>query len=364
MLEEHASDAEMAQAGVAGGKPLVLSDTLDARIVTPRVSGQSPKYQLAVGMLQLAGGAAKIAATGAKSMWQRAPVCVRATACALIVLVVFVGIVFMLLSAYMPIARWQVDLRCVGADEFQTAFPPVPDDIPEAWRGVLWMDQTGRYGRSDVEGQNATSASLAFSFAVSTWDPSSRTIKIGGRGGKWPWQGRHMGSSWLSANRFMGYEDIYWARFYGYSYTFILNEGYTYAQIIPSFAPLGGWIGTWGIPVGLMNYSMQLQNLTGRPCPPPHNATKDEASRCAKFMRTTRLWDWFPEWSDFIGEYHYPVFEIVKPSGERAQPFYAAYKKYAMRAADPDEAAAFLYLNANLTAMNCTGPGTAIADVR
>lgn len=343
----------------AAARPLVLQDT---RIVTPRAARSN--YEVALGAVALAGGAAKIAAKGAQNVWGRCPIWAKLLVGCNLVLLLFVGLVFLLLSLYMPIARLQVQLRCVRPEAFVSAFPPPPEELPQAWRGVMWMDQTGVYGRSDVEGQNASSASLAFSFGISTYDPNTRTVKIGGRGNRWPWQGRHAGSSWLTANRFMGYEDIYWARFYGYSYVFTFNEDFTAAQIVPTFAPLGGWIGSWGIPVGMMNYTIRLQNLAGKQCPPPaKHADKLQVTECAKFIRTTRLWDWFPEWADMIGEYHYPVFEIIDPTGAPVEPFYSHYSKYAARSADPNPDAAYLYLAANLTELNCTAPGTALADV-
>lgn len=185
------------------------------------------------------------------------------------------------------------------------------------------MDQAGTISNSDLGGD---SGDLFIGFGDYTggkFDPVTRSIYLSSHGPSTLWANYHLAYWMLMDNAKIDY-----------GYTFIFGEDFRWAQIVPSVSILGGWIGTVSLPTFFANFSMVMQDTeeirTGK-CPPAKNASRDEFSKCAKWVRSTTIPLAF--WRE--PEYYY-VFEIA--DGERApvQPYYDLFLERAENETNPD----------------------------
>lgn len=223
--------------------------------------------------------------------------------------------------------------------------PSPPAELSDRWRGVIWMDQGGFYGHSDL---SEGSGSLAMSFGGAVVDLAARTARVS-----------NTGPSWSVENNPSGYQKFFSTAVLKYSYLFEFNEDYTFAQIYPSVQPLGGFLGTWYVPKALMSFTMSIQDTTGVQCPPPPGASKRMISRCAKYDRKSTYFDLIPSWSRRIGAVHYPVFEIVDAFGGKMSA-YDAYVQWANLTGEPSGFFARLFLNLDLDYSGCGDPANSL----
>lgn len=189
----------------------------------------------------------------------------------------------------------------ISVSEIWKMVPIPPDDYPEALHGVLWMDQTGYYGYSDVDG--APESLLSFGETrFSTWDPDTKIYYHSGScGGAWVFQAELESCEILAT--------IPFARF-----TFTDDLEVAYIDFEPN--------GDFQTPLNPWNPIMYRQHPADGECPPSENATKRERSRCAKWIRAT----YAAADTNMTGYHHdYPVFEIVGQDGLPIEPYYTAY---------------------------------------
>uniref|UniRef100_A0A7S4QFJ3 Uncharacterized protein n=1 Tax=Alexandrium monilatum TaxID=311494 RepID=A0A7S4QFJ3_9DINO len=243
------------------------------------------------------------------------------------------------------IVRATLDVRCVKTADIDRMMPESPSLLSAPWRGVIWMDQGGSYGSSDL---SEGSGSLAMSFGDAIVDDERRTARVS-----------NTGASWSVENNPSGYLRYFSTAVLRYSYFFEFSEDYRSAQIYPSVQPLDGWLGTWYVPKALMSFTMEVRNTSRSRCPPPDSASKEEITRCAMFDRITTYFDLFPPVSRWLGTFHYPAFEIVDPSGQR-QPSYKAYDRFAATTANPSPFFAWLFLGIDLQSSGCNRSATVL----
>merc|ERR1719277_2315169 len=104
---------------------------------------------------------------------------------------------------------------------------PLPGaDYPEQLRGLIWMDQSGFYGKSET-GSLGSLPDLLVSFA-GTLDKDKRESIVDPTGPGWTWMNKwkayHLWTSAFSTE---------------FQYRFEWNEDYTMAHIYPTYVILG-----------------------------------------------------------------------------------------------------------------------------
>mmetsp|Transcript_22449 Transcript_22449/g.40519 ORF Transcript_22449/g.40519 Transcript_22449/m.40519 type:complete len:367 (+) Transcript_22449:48-1148(+) len=200
--------------------------------------------------------------------------------------------------------------------------PLPPKSYPAALQGMIWMDQGGAFGKTDVP---FSAPDLALSFgdtAFSMLDAPSRTIDVDVTGPAWQW---------------MNAKDAYFVflalKKIGFFYHFQFNEDYSHVQIYPS-VNLGA-LGKWSLPKLLMSFTMVLQTPPADIGPFPTASTLYEDR--VKFAKWDRVSSGLL--SPLLGKYgvfHYYVYQIVDGEGRRVQPYYDACTSLASQSTKPD----------------------------
>lgn len=214
------------------------------------------------------------------------------------------------------------------ASEVEKVLPKSPKDYPENLQGIIWMDQSGVYGHSDVP-MNAPD--LALSWGDTEFfrlDKKNRVHKVDCAGPAWQWM-----------NSFLGYSFYFFVKLSGYHYLFEWNEDYTFTQIYPSYDL--GWLGTYSVPKFIVSFQMAHQTPPQGACPPAKGASKKEIAKCAKWDRITTglLSPFFGSW----GTIHYYAWEIVDKDGNHVQPAYDIFVSWAANGTSPAPTAAKLF---------------------
>jgi len=223
-----------------------------------------------------------------------------------------------------------VPVKFFAVDKVNEEIPLPPSTYPEALQGLLWMDQSGAYGFSDMW-PISPDAVVSFADPITPWAPKEKTISIA------PW-----GKTWTWFNTAKGYVTWGLAKFVSYVYTFEFNSDLTHAQIFIE-ADLS-LLGKFRLPASLFNATMQRQTPPQGACPPLPEATKEQKSKCATWRRETT---YMPGWP-IIGwrTYTYYIYTIADNKGKKLQPYFDAYAEFASlpenNQADPDEAKQWL----------------------
>uniref|UniRef100_A0A7S0ARX5 Phospholipase B-like n=1 Tax=Pyrodinium bahamense TaxID=73915 RepID=A0A7S0ARX5_9DINO len=210
--------------------------------------------------------------------------------------------------------------------------PPKQLNYPEPLRGMGWLDQSGFYAES----------TLAFAFPdlvissgdteYGTLDPETRTTKTSCAGKAWTWANTAQGYGWW------GFSDVF-----DYHYVTTYNEDYTQFVTKPTAFVLFGYMSVPEWLVGL--YGTKMPTPPDGACPPPPNATKQQATQCASSRRDTVLFPYLP-FRVNLGTYH--IFDIVDEKRNKIQPYFDVYLQYVANISRPDPAAARQYLGAHL----------------
>jgi len=205
--------------------------------------------------------------------------------------------------------------------DIDQVIPLPPRSYPQNLQGIIWMDQGGAFGKTDVP---FSAPDLALSFgdtAFSVLDTDSRTIDVDVAGPAWQW---------------MNAKDAYVAyallKKMGFFYHFQFNEDYSHAQIYPS-VNLGA-LGKWSLPKLLMSFTMVLQQESPETTSPAASTLIEDRAKWAKWDRVSS-----GLMSPLLGKYgvfHYYVYQIVDREGRRVQPYYDACTSLASKTAKPD----------------------------
>jgi len=233
--------------------------------------------------------------------------------------------------------RWAVPALVLSSVSGETRFfensavedvlPKAPADYPDNLQGIIWMDQGGFFGHSDVP---FNAPDLACSFGDTAFhrlDPDTRVLKVTITGPAWQWM-----------NKFLGYVGYNLLGVLGFFYEFQWNEDYSVAQTLPGLDL--GMLGVYQVPMWLMSFTMVLQTPPEGACPPAKGASKKDIAKCAKWDRVSSGF-----LSPLLGSYgvlHYYVYQIVDKDGKRVQPFYDAFLEWANQNTDPGPKAAGL----------------------
>lgn len=212
-----------------------------------------------------------------------------------------------------------------------------PLHYPESLHGVLWMDQAGEFGHSDLSANSVSpDLSVAFGDPSTPLDAETRVQNINIVGPGWSWS--HQSLAYGHFDR----DKIEEMQLGGHFYRFVWNKDYSAAELfmctstcgykphhtLPSFMKLG--------------LLMQKQSKPAS-CPPDNNATKKEVAACADFDRVTTLKIKLP-WVGYVTapffRFHYPVFKVMDSHGKPLEPYYSAFTKHVASNYKPNHAAA------------------------
>lgn len=215
------------------------------------------------------------------------------------------------------IRKSYVETWPIAVEEIWKMFPIAPDDYPEALQGVMWMDQEGYYGHSDV-GQAAPESLLTLGESrFSTYDGNNFLFTSGSCGGAWALDGTPQGVQW----RLERCGDRVHTGLGGPVRRFIFSDDMETAYIDAYVVPQEGRNGIYA-ESARYKAVMYRQHPPEGACPPSVNATKMERNVCAKWIRESYLIDN----QDLTGETSdYPVFEIVGQDGLPVEPYFSAY---------------------------------------
>lgn len=205
-----------------------------------------------------------------------------------------------------------------------TVLPLAGAEYPDAFKGVIWMDQGGHYAYSDIP---VPAPDLAVSFGDSHWDAANNKLTLDVAGPGWIWVNSGLGH-------------LFWTilQHVGYHYTFSPSSDFSVIQIYPTLDL--GFLGTWSAPEWFMSFTMEKQTPPAGACPPAPNATKKEIAKCATWDRVSSTW-----MSPLLGKYgylHYYVFQIVDAEGNRIEPYWSIYKEYADSTCSPNSLLQFM----------------------
>lgn len=198
--------------------------------------------------------------------------------------------------------------RVFKTDELDKVIPLPPKSYPENLQGIIWMDQAGAFGHTDVP---FSAPDLAMSFgdtSYSRFDEVTRTIDVDVTGPAWQWMNNHVG--YLA---FVSFKTT------GYHYHFEFSKDYNFVQIYPSINL--GWLGKWSMPKILLSFTM-VQQRPPKELPCPASTLYADRARYAKWDRVSS-----GLLSPLVGKYgvfHYYVYQIVDADGKRVQPYYDA----------------------------------------
>lgn len=183
-------------------------------------------------------------------------------------------------------------------EEVASNLPAAPAEYPRNMQGILWLDQAGCYGSSNLP-TDLVHADLCISFgdtAYDVLDEKTRTIYVSMKGPAW--QFNNVPAAWETFEN-------------GFSYKVSFNEDYTRAQ--------------WESDHTIRNWKMAKQTPNTQKCPPNATASKNEKSKCATWIRETCKLNKTLEDCKEGHTAHYPVYEIVAPNGSKVQPYFDAY---------------------------------------
>lgn len=201
-------------------------------------------------------------------------------------------------------------------DVLERVLPTAPPDFPESLKGVLWLDEHGYYGHSDLQMPTGN-------YAMTFYEPGSldrrkRRVSLKMPGPSWPFPNR--GSTYRKVTE------------YNNTYEFEFNDNYSYAKVFLRSQA------TVVLPIfkAILEFDMVLNP---RPadglCPPKPDASKKDRAKCAKWNRLVKTGDaWITS---------YPVYEIVDKHGRRVQPYYdeyLAFQNWLVRTDPPNAAGA------------------------
>lgn len=194
------------------------------------------------------------------------------------------------------------------SDAIETVLPLPPENYPSSLQGMLWLDESGVYGPSNLPFVFNT---LIFTFGGSgKLDTTTRKVSVHPAGPAWTW--------WNDALAY--FEQFVAHEILGAFYVFEFNEDYTFAQIIPVFQ-FFRIFPKIRVPVGMVNFTMMLQRPKPGQCPPSPTATKKDIGKCAKWRRESSAF------SGPIGIYY--MWEVVDKDRKRVQPYCDEYLKWA-----------------------------------
>lgn len=225
--------------------------------------------------------------------------------------------------------------RFVRNDEIEKVVPLPPGDYPKSLQGMLWMDQTGSFGFSNISGG---APDLAFSTGDTKYaqlNRETRQLDINIFGPAWQWQN--------NAEAYEFHHDLLtgpWSHLgvKFHHYEFVFNDDYSFAQIYPVMQSALGNV--YRVPESMLSFTMTLQTPNPGQCPPKEGATREEISSCALWRRESRVFTVVPGIAKNIGTFVYYAYQIVDQKGNRIEPYYSAYKDWANENSKPDAEAA------------------------
>lgn len=249
-------------------------------------------------------------------------------------------------------------------EDVNKVLPLPPNDYPEQLQGMIWMDQAGFYGHSDVPIQMAAPDGV-FSFGDVEFDKLQEgSIKVDTHGPAWQW-----------FNSPKGYTFYNMLSRQGFHYNFIFTDNFKHAQIIPSSHLQ---IGSLEVPPNLINFEMEYQSLyLNETACPRHNTEEIKAclgidkkdERCQKVkMDVTKCAKWKRP-SSILGrdeKRDYYAYEIVDRNGEKREPYYSMYLEWIQMNAAPSAIAAEYTLTGldQFNSEQVMDPATAFRGVR
>lgn len=195
----------------------------------------------------------------------------------------------------------------------ERVLPQAPSHFPENLKGILWLDEHGYYGHSDL--QAPTGNYVMTFFAPGALDNRSRRVSLKVPGPSWPFPNR--GSTYRQIAKFIQ------------KYEFDFNEDYSAASVILRTDE------QLVIPIvkSIVGFDMVLNPpAQDVDCPPRPDASKKDRAQCAKWVRVTKIGG---AWTT-----SYPVFEIVDKLGHRVQPYYdehLAFQNWLVHRDPPNE---------------------------
>ena len=210
----------------------------------------------------------------------------------------------------------------VRNDAIEHVMPLPPDDYPKSLQGILWMDQAGSFGFSNMSARAPELALSAGDTKYAQLDREKRQLNVNTKGPAWQWMNNAEAYGW--------YNDS-WSV---HHLEFVYNEDYSFAQIYVVSQLASG--GLYRVPESFLSYNMTLQTPSPGQCPPKRGATRGEVSLCALWRRETRRAN-----ADDTELYY--AFQIVDQQGKRIEPYYSAYVDWANQNSKPDVAAAAKY---------------------
>jgi len=236
--------------------------------------------------------------------------------------------------------------KCFPNADVERVLPLAPTSYPEEFQGILWMDQGGIYGHSDIP---LGAPDLALSFGdtgYSKWDPTTRTMSVDVAGPAWTWM-----------NSGLGYVFYTLMNKAGFFYLFELNLDGTVIQVYPSLNL--GQLGKFSLPARIMSFTMEKVVHPKGACPPTGSTSKKDIVKCATWDRVSKGF-----FSPLVGSYgvlHYYVWKIVDGQGNKLQPYYDAYMQFADQSCAPSSTLRGLV---GITDASCSTCSTAFHGVR
>lgn len=192
-------------------------------------------------------------------------------------------------------------------EDVGSVLPLAPSWYPKGMQGILWHDQAGCYGHSDVS-KAALQPVLCTSFgdtAFSVFDNESRIIHVAVKGPAWQF------------NNVPGAYPIYDS---GLSYEVTFNREFTSADWQPSQEDEEGVAVKW---------KMEKKTHSSDECPPKPGASIGAKSKCAAWQ--AHMFVPCGRHCDHFGP-KYQIFQVVDSDGKKVQPYFDAYVACASKA--------------------------------
>lgn len=225
-------------------------------------------------------------------------------------------------------------------DELHTTLPLPPASYPEQLQGMIWMDQAGYYGHSDVP------SAMAAPDGVFTFGDDE--FKLTGGNGRYHIKVDTHGPAWQWFNSAKGYVFYNMLSRQGFTYKFIFSDNFNKGQIIPSSELV---LGSIEVPPSMVNFEFDYQSLylDEKACP---KQITEEVRACLGIDKTdehctevkkgvTKCAKWVRPSSVNGGEKrNYYAYEIVDRNGQPREPYWSLYLEYVKSQADPSVTAA------------------------
>jgi len=224
------------------------------------------------------------------------------------------------------------DVEYFNTSEVNEKLPLPPDSLnyPPQLDGMIWLDQSGYYGYSDIPAAVAApDAGASFGdveFSTLERSGDGGTIKISTHGPAWQW-----------FNNFQGHMSYYLLSHAAFYYNFEFTNNFNHVEISPTLNL--GTLDAFIPPEFLVNFTMEYQSLyldetacprtsspeieaclgvdKGREPDDSCYQVKRNIARCAKWDRVSNV---------LGGEArHYYAFEIVDKHGQKREPYFTMY---------------------------------------